>query len=29
VVEYARQARGALFRVRLPAWRASNGSSER
>lgn len=29
VVEYARQARGALFRVRLPAWRASNGRIER
>jgi two-component system nitrogen regulation sensor histidine kinase GlnL len=29
VVEYARQARGALFRVRLPAWRAGNGQAER
>ncbi len=29
VVEYARQARGALFRVRLPAWRPSNGPGER
>jgi two-component system nitrogen regulation sensor histidine kinase GlnL len=25
VVEYARQERGALFRVRLPPWRTSNG----
>ena len=29
VIEHARQERGALFRVRLPAWRASNGSGER
>ena len=28
VVEYASQARGALFRVRLPAWRGGNGPGE-